>query len=138
MCLPLAPKERFLKAVREVINADRRYPGSAVRTVFRFLGSPRAWQLGREQLLLELSIEDRQWLINAAVGVLAEALPGEKYFHCAEPQVLYDEAMLELMPPWDMKNVALIEEWYYFDTMPIEFVERVAALGKTPEHKKAE
>jgi hypothetical protein len=123
--LPVEPEARLLEAVGRVIESESRYPSMGLGLVFRLLGSPRAWQLGGEEALRKLGDDQRCWLADAARGLLAKAEPGQKYFFCAEPPVFYGPSP---RPERDLSGAEIIETWYFLDTMPIEFVERIAAL----------
>lgn len=128
MELPVEPEERLLQAVGKAIEGHLRYPAMGLGLVFRFLGSPRAWQLGGEQALRKLDDDQRRWLADAARGMLATVASGQKYFFCNEPPVFYGESP---RPERDLSNPEIIETWYFLDTMPIEFVERVAVLSSS-------
>jgi hypothetical protein len=126
MHLPFEPRDKLLERVRRTIERDIRYPVMGFQLVFRLLGSPRAWQLGGEEVLRDLEDRYRRWLADAAKGLLSEAETGQRYFFCSEPPVYYHGPPL---PKRDLTNPELIERSYFTDTIPIEFVERVAALA---------
>ncbi|MDR3402256.1 MAG: hypothetical protein P4L99_07130 [Chthoniobacter sp.] len=126
---------KCLNAIRRMIPEYEynRAPFMGLNIIFRMLGSPRAWQLGGEQVLRQLDPGTLNAVVDWARAILSgnttdcePLLPGQKYLHSFEPPVTH---VGDGWPEMDLCNEELIERMFWMETMPIEFVESVARLA---------
>lgn len=139
MDLPVEPVEAFLGGVERMVENARKYrkpypyPLMDLNIIYRMLGSPRAWQLGGEQVLLQLVPVTlavvREWAAAALDETDADGIrlvkPGERYLCCPEPSIRFEGDMPEL----NLCDVELVEKLFWPVTMPVEFAESVSRLA---------
>ncbi|MEA3211577.1 MAG: hypothetical protein QOE70_4634 [Chthoniobacter sp.] len=94
--------------------------------LYRMMGMPRKWQMAGVEELEMLNASHRAIVRKAAVAVLSETKPGEKYVFIWEPHPgpKCSDLILEL----DLTNEDDVEKRHWCWTMPMVFVERLTRL----------
>jgi hypothetical protein len=119
-----APREKLMATARFQPTSDIFQPEDGLVFLYRMLGSPRAWQLGGEQILRQLDSSERQWIVDAAKTTLGNVPPGEKYMFIYAQRVIWQGGV----PEFDFSDRELTERLAYVCTIPIEFLESLSRL----------
>ncbi len=123
--LRLEDESSLLRKIEAFLRKEGDYPAPSFQLVFRMLGSPRSWQLQELGFLSQLDPKLLDVLVRGAKIKMGEVSHGEKYVICTEPMGIWD---IPGSPERDYTKPKVIEEHFWANTIPVEFIQKVLDL----------